>query len=218
MAAQVNAASQEVQKQNLRSVQAQANASAPIPVALPTQAEIVMKAGGNRDGRVVKIDQKEQKVLIQGGQEKRSIPLGQIDKIVFPKSAVVYRSNGVQVIRGELPPAKGRRETWRGIPMNAFRLLDPNKGQADVKLESVLSRDKLDSIRSVIVGDGKNKRQFVVDEMQFDVQKKTMTIAATPYWVRRETRNRVFLRKYFVVARRFAKKPGFFGGSVSRTV
>jgi hypothetical protein len=181
MAAQVNAASQEVQKQNLRSVQAQANASAPIPVALPTQAEIVMKAGGNRDGRVVKIDQKEQKVLIQGGQEKRSIPLGQIDKIVFPKSAVVYRSNGVQVIRGELPPAKGRRETWRGIPMNAFRLLDPNKGQADVKLESVLSRDKLDSIRSVIVGDGKNKRQFVVDEMQFDVQKKTMTIAATPY-------------------------------------
>jgi hypothetical protein len=32
-----------------------------------------------------------------------------------------------------------------------------------------------------VVGDGKNKRQFVVDEMQFDVQKKTMTIAATPY-------------------------------------
>jgi hypothetical protein len=65
--------------------------------------------------------------------------------------------------------------------MNAFRLLDPNKGQAEVKLESVLSLDKLDSIRSVMVGDGKNKRQFVVDEMQFNVQKKTMTIAATPY-------------------------------------
>src|SRR4028119_838466 len=158
MAAQVNAASQEVQKQNLRSVQAQANASGPIPLALPTQAEIVMKAGGKRDGRVVQIDAETQKVLIQGGQEKRSIPLGQIDKIVFPKSAVVYRSNGVQVIRGDRTPAKGRRETWRGIPMNAFRLLDPNQGQAEVKLESVLSLDKLDSIRSVIVGDGKNKR------------------------------------------------------------
>jgi hypothetical protein len=181
MAAQVNAASQEVQKQNLPSVQAQANASRPIPVALPTQAEIVMKAGGKRDGRVVQIDEKTQKVLIQAGQEKRSIPLGQIDKIVFPKSAAAYYSNGGPVIRGDRTPAKGRRETWRGIPMNAFRLLDPNQGQAEVKLESVLSPDKLDSLRSVMVGDGKNKRQFVVDEMQFDVQKKTMTIAATPY-------------------------------------
>lgn len=180
MAAQVNAASQEVQKQNLRSVQAQANASAPIPLALPTQAEIVMKGGEKRDGRVVQIDEKEQKVLIQGGQEKRPISLGQIDKIVFPKSAVVYYSNGGPVLRGD-GTAKGRPETWRGIPINAFRLLDPNKGQAEVKLESVLSLDKLDSIRSVVVGDGKNKRQFVVDEMQFDVQKKTMTIAATPY-------------------------------------
>ncbi|MEG3932563.1 MULTISPECIES: hypothetical protein [unclassified Microcoleus] len=182
MAAQVNAATQEVQKQNLPSVQARANASGSIPLALPTQAEIVMKGGGKRDGQVVQIDEKTQKVLIQLGQEKRSIPLSQIDKIVFSKSAVVYRSsNGGPVVRGDGTPAKGRPEIWRGIPINAFRLLDPNKGQADVKLESVLSLDKLDSIRSVMVGDGKNKRQFVVDEMQFDVQKKTMTIAATPY-------------------------------------
>ncbi|MEG4803516.1 hypothetical protein QUB63_22405 [Microcoleus sp. ARI1-B5] len=182
MAAQVNAASQEVQKQNLPSVQAEANASQPIPVALPTQAEIVMKGGGKRDGRVVQIDEKVQQLLIQGGQGKLSIPLGQIDKIVFSKNAVVYLSNGMPKVRGDGTPAKGRRETWRGIPMNAFRLLDPpDKGQAEVKLESVLSLDKLDSIRSVMVGDGKNKRQYVVDEMQFDVQKKTMTIAATPY-------------------------------------
>jgi len=85
MAAQVNAATQEVQKQNLPSLQAQANASGSIPVRLPTQAEIVMKGGGKRDGRVVQIDEKTQKVLIQLGQEKLPIPLGQIDKIVFPK-------------------------------------------------------------------------------------------------------------------------------------
>ena len=181
MAAQVNAATQDVQKQNLRSVQAQANASGPIPVALPTDAKISMKKGTPQSGRVVEIDEKTQKISIQRGREKRSIPLGQIDKIVFSKSAVVYYSNGGPVVRGDGTPAKGRPETWRGIPMNAFRLLDPNKGQADVKLESVLSLDKLDSIRSVMIGDGKNKRQFVVDEMQFDVQKNTMTIAATPY-------------------------------------
>lgn len=181
MAAQVNAASQDVQKQNLRSVQPQASASQAIPVALPTDAKISMKKGTPQSGRVVEIDEKTQKISIQRGREKRSIPLGQIDKIVFSKSAVVYYSNGGPVVRGDGTPAKGRPETWRGIPMNAFRLLDPNQGQADVKLESVLSVDKLDSIRSVMIGDGKNKRQFVVDEMQFDVQKKTMTIAATPY-------------------------------------
>jgi hypothetical protein len=140
-----------------------------------------MKGGGKRDGRVVQIDEKEQKVLIQLGQEKRSIPLGQIDKIVFPKSAAAYYSNGGPVVRGDRTPATGRPETWRGIPINAFRLLDPNQGQAYVKLESVLPPDKLDSIRSVMLGYGQNKRQYVVDEMQFDVQKKTMTIAATPY-------------------------------------
>jgi len=178
MAAQVNAASQEVQKQNLRSVQAQANASAPIPVALPTQAEIVMKAGGKRDGRVVQIDDKTQKVVIQAGQEKRSIPLGQIDKIVFPKSAVVYLSNGgMPKVRGELPPATNNQAKWNGIPISAFRLIDPVQGQAEVKLgPPVVNRGQLRGI----LGVAKDK-QFVVDEMQFDVQKKTMTIAATPY-------------------------------------
>ncbi|MEG3862454.1 hypothetical protein [Microcoleus sp. herbarium12] len=126
MAAQVNAASQEVQKQNLASVQAQANASQPIPVALPTDAKISMKKGTPQSGRVVEIDEKTQKISIQRGQDKVSIPLGQIDKIVFSKSAVVYRSNGGPVVRGDGTPAKGRPETWRSIPMNAFRLLDPN--------------------------------------------------------------------------------------------
>lgn len=177
MAAQVNAASQEVQKQNLPSLQAEANASQAIPVRLPTQAEIVMKGGGKRDGQVVQIDEKVQQLWIQLGQEKRSIPLGQIDKILFPKSAVVYRSNGVQVIRGELPPATSSQAKWNGIPMSAFELKDAVKGQAVVKLgPPVVNRAQLRGILGVA-----KDREFVVDEMQFDVQKKTMTIAATPY-------------------------------------
>lgn len=181
MAAQVNAASQEVQKPNLPSVQAQAKASQSIPVALPIKAQIEMKGGGRRDGKVVQIDEKEQKLWIQGAVDKKSLPLSQVEKIVFPNNAVVYRASGGPIVRGELPPA-GRTETWRGIPMNAFRLLNPpDKGQAELNLGSVVSADKLDGIRSVIVGNGKNTRQFVVDEMQFDVQKKTMTIKATPY-------------------------------------
>ncbi|MEG4810964.1 hypothetical protein QUA82_24735 [Microcoleus sp. F8-D3] len=177
MAAQVNAASQEVQKQNLRSVQAQANASQAIPVALPTQAEIVMKGGGKRDGRVVQIDEKVQQLWIQLGQEKRSLPLSQIDKIVFANNAIVYRTNGGQFIRGEIPPATKTQAKWNGIPMNAFRVLDPVKGQAEVKLEPpVVTRGQLRGIWAVA-----KDRQYVVDEMQFDMQKKTMTILVTPY-------------------------------------
>ena len=177
MAAQVNAASQEVQKQNLPSVQAQANASQPIPVALPTQAEIVMKGGGKRDGRVVQIDEKVQQLWIQLGQEKRSIPLGQIDKIVFPKSADAYRQNGERFIRGELPPATSNQAKWNGIPMSAFELKDAVKGKAVVKLgPPVVTRAQLRGILGV-----SKDRQFFVDEMQFDVEKKTMTIVATPY-------------------------------------
>jgi hypothetical protein len=181
MAAQVNAASQEVQKPNLPSVQAQAKASQPIPVALPTDAEIVMKGGQKNGGRVVKIDEKGQKLVIQRGRDTKSLPLSQVEKIVFPKGALVYRTNEVQFIRGELAPAN-RTEIWRGIPMNAFRLLNPpDKGQAELNLGSVVSADDLDYIRQIMLGNGKNTRQYVVDEMQFDVKKKTMTITATPY-------------------------------------
>ena len=178
MAAQVNAASQDVQKQNLPFLQAQASASQAIPVALPTQAEIVMKGGGTRDGQVVQIDEKAQKLLIELGQEKRSIPLGQIDKIVFPKTAKVYiDSRPGPLLRGELPPATNNQARWNGIPISAFELKDAVKGQAVVNLRPpVVNRAQLRGILGVAKG-----RQFVVDEMQFDVQKKTMTIAATPY-------------------------------------
>jgi len=177
MAERVNATSQEVQKRNLPSVQAQSNASGLIPVALPTQAEIVMKGGEKRDGRVVEIDEKGQKLWIQGSREKRSLPLSQIDKIVFPNNAVVYRTNGGQFIRGEIATATRIQSKWNGIPISAFRLIDAVKGQAEVKLEApVVNRGQLRGILGVA-----KDRQFVVDEMQFDVQKKTMTISATPY-------------------------------------
>ncbi|MEG3844758.1 hypothetical protein [Microcoleus sp. herbarium14] len=177
MAERVNATNQEVQKRNLPSVQAQSNASGPIPVALPTQAEIVMKGGEKRDGRVLEIDEKGQKLWIQGAREKRSLPLSQIDKIVFPNNAVVYQADGTQRIRGELRSTTSIQAKWNGIPISAFRLIDAVKGQAEVKLgPPVVNRRQLRGILGVA-----KDRQFVVDEMQFDMQKKTITILVTPY-------------------------------------
>lgn len=177
MAVQVNAASKEVQTQNSPSVQAQANTSQPIGIALPTDATISMKTGKKREGRVVEIDEKSQKLSIQRGREKESHPLSKIEKIVFAKDAVVYRNNGGQVIRGDGTQATSIQAKWNGIPMSNFKLKDAVKGQAVVNLgPPVVNRAQLRGI----VGVAKD-RQFVVDEMQFDVQKKTMTIVATPY-------------------------------------
>jgi hypothetical protein len=177
MAAQVNAASQEVQKQNLPSVQAQANASQPIPVALPIKAKIEMKGGGIRDGQVLEIDEKEQKLWIKGAVDKKSLPLSQVEKIVFPNNAVVYTAKGRPFIRGEIQQTTSTQSTWNGIPIGAFRLIDAVKGQAEVKLvPPVVNRGQLRGILGVA-----KDRQFVVDQMQFDMQKKTMTILATPY-------------------------------------
>lgn len=177
MAAQVNATSQQVQKQNLPSVQAQANVSQPIPLALPIKAKIEMKGGGIRDGQVLEIDEKEQKLWIKGSVDKKSLPLSQVEKIVFPNNAVVYRANGGPIVRGEHPPATSIQTKWNGIPISAFDLKDAAQGQAVVKLgPPVVSRGELRGILGVA-----KDRQFVVDEMQFDLQKNTMTISATPY-------------------------------------
>jgi len=177
MTAQVNAASQEVQKQNLPSVQAQANPSQLIPLALPTKAKIEMKGGGIRDGQVLEIDERGQKLWIQGAVDKKSLPLSQVEKIVFPNNAVVYTAKGRPFIRGEIQQTTSTQSTWNGIPIGAFRLIDAVKGQAEVKLvPPVVNRGQLRGILGVA-----KDRQFVVDQMKFDMQKKTMTILATPY-------------------------------------
>jgi len=176
-AVQSKPARQEIPKQNLPSEQVKAKVSQPIPVTLPTDATIYMKTGQKREGRVVEIDEKSQKLSIQRGSEKESHPLSQIDKIVFAKSAVVYRNNGGPVIRGDGTQATSNQAKWNGIPMSDFKLKDAVKGQAVVNLgPPVVNRAQLRGIVGVA-----NDRQFVVDEMQFDVQKKTITIVATPY-------------------------------------
>ncbi len=182
MAAQVNAASQGIQKHNLQLVQAQANTSKPISIELPTDAKILMnKSKEELSGQVVKIDDKSQELSIQRGKEKISRPFSQINKVVFSDDPKDRKSSQNMPLKGDVTSMKGRPETWPDIPMNAFRLVNPNNGQAEVNLGSVVPPDQLKSIHSVLKGDGETKRKFVVNEMQFNVPKKTMTITATPY-------------------------------------
>lgn len=175
--AQGKVASKEVLGRNLPFLQAQVNSEEkPLSVALPTLAEVFLKGGESMSGRVMEIDSQGQKLWMQRDREKASIPLGKVEKVVFKDDNVFYRSDGIQVMRGsggtEVSPAGGQ-VSLPNIPLNAFRLRDANKGLAEVSLGTGgLSRGIRDTAKT---------RQFVVDEMQFNLPKKTMMILATPY-------------------------------------
>lgn len=164
----------DVGKGNLPAAQAQAKVDeALVPVALPKLAVVSLENGDKISGEVTEIDTKQQKLSLQG-EKTTSFPLSQVDKIEFSKNALVYKTDGRQVVRGEGVAAAGIQEIWQPLQLDDFHL---QQGKGEVKLKPpVVSELKLQGILSV----SKN-RSFVVDEIQFDWQNKTMAIKATPY-------------------------------------
>ena len=76
---------------------------------------------------------------------------------------------------GERPT--GKTVSWSGIPINNFTVKNTTQGQAVLKLKPpVVSTAQLRGIQSVA-----RNRQYVVDEIQFNSQQKTITILAKPY-------------------------------------
>ncbi|MEH2192627.1 MAG: hypothetical protein V7K98_08295 [Nostoc sp.] len=148
-----------------------------LAVALPELAEVILKSGQSSSGRVIGIDAQGQALSIQRSGKTATIPLSQIAKVLFKNGALVYRSNGRQIIRGERDRPTGKLVTWSGIPINTFTVKNPSQGQAVVKLKPpVVSTEQLQGIQSVA-----RNRQYVVDEIQFNSQQRTITIQATPY-------------------------------------
>ncbi|WYL94139.1 MAG: hypothetical protein HEQ35_09970 [Gloeotrichia echinulata IR180] len=150
-----------------------------VPVALPDLADIFLKGGGSSSGRVIGIDVKGQKLSIQrqGSSTSYIIPLSKIEKVVFKNAAKAYRTDGRQIIRGDRQRLTVKPDNWNGIPLDTFNIINPQQGQAQVKLgPPVVTSAKLSGILSVA-----KDRQYVVEQIQFNPQKKTMTIQATPY-------------------------------------
>lgn len=169
------ATSQNVPTGNFLTAQVKAD-EASVPVALPDLADVFFKGGESWSGRVTAIDSQTQKLSIQRNGIT-SIPLSQVEKVVFRESGLVYKASGQPVIRGDGTVPAAKQATWSGVPLTAFRVQDPMRGQAEVRLgPPVVSRLRLQGIVSVA-----KDRTYVVDEMQFDLQKRTMTIMATPY-------------------------------------
>ncbi|MBG1245054.1 hypothetical protein F8R90_29020 [Nostoc sp. NZL] len=148
-----------------------------LAVALPELAEVIFKGGESSSGRVIGIDAQGQALSIRRNDKTTTIPLSQIAKVVFKNGALVYRSNGRQIIRGPRDLPIGKPVTWSGIPLNTFTVKNPTQGQAVVKLKPpVVSTAQLRGIQSVA-----RNWQYVVNEIQFNSQQKTITILAKPY-------------------------------------
>ncbi|MEH2081446.1 MAG: hypothetical protein V7K89_16035 [Nostoc sp.] len=170
--------SQDVKTENFFLAQTPVNADElELAVALPELAEVVLKGGESNSGRVIGIDAQGQALSIQRSGKTATIPLSKIQKVVFKNGSLAYRSNGRQIIRGERDRPTGKSVTWSNIPLNTFTVKNPTQGQAVVKLKPpIVSTAQLLGIQSVA-----RNRQYVVDEIQFNSQQKTITILANPY-------------------------------------
>jgi hypothetical protein len=170
--------SQDVKTGNFLLAQTPVNANElDLAVALPELAEVILKGGESSSGQITGIDAQGEALSIQRSGKTATIPLSKIQKVVFKNGALVYRSNGRQIIRGERDRPTGKLVTWSGIPLNTFTVKNSTQGQAVVKLKPpVVTTAQLRGIQSVA-----RNRQYVVDEIQFNSQQRTITILAKPY-------------------------------------
>ncbi|NJM73704.1 MAG: hypothetical protein HC862_28300 [Scytonema sp. RU_4_4] len=170
--------SQNVEQKNFLLTQAQVKAEpVAVSVALPELADVSLKGGKSVSGRVTAIDPSGQTLSMQRSGKTLPVPLKQVEKVVFRNGATVYRSNGHQIIRGERDRPQGQQVVWNSLPLATITIKNANQGLAVVNLgPPVVSPERLRGIKSVA-----RDRQYVVDEMQFDLQQKTMSIRATPY-------------------------------------
>jgi hypothetical protein len=147
----------------------------PISLALPTIADITLKNGESMTARVSRFDPKGQKIEFSRGKKSKLLSVTEVQQIVFKKNkeSLVYISTGAIVIRGK-DHSKATQSVWLDIPLEAFELFDPQKGQARVNLATVKKPKELKQIRSVAV-----KSLYIADEIEFSSKGK-MTIKVTP--------------------------------------
>ena len=147
----------------------------PISLALPTMADIKLKNGESMTARVSRFDPKGQKIEFSRGKKSKLLSVTKVQQIVFKKDkgSLVYTDTGVIVIRGE-DYSKATQSVWSDIPLEAFELFDPQKGQARVNLATVKNPKELKQIDAVA-----RKSLYIADEIEFSSKGK-MTIKVTP--------------------------------------
>ncbi|MBO1050541.1 MAG: hypothetical protein HEQ25_00510 [Dolichospermum sp. DET73] len=149
--------------------------NSPIPLALPIKADIKLKNGDSMTARVTGFDSKGKKIEFSYGKTSKSLPVAQVQQVVFrkDKDSLVYTATGSLVIRGE-DNSKATQSEWSNLPLQAFELVDSQRGQAKVDLATIKKPQELSQIQSVAV-----KSLYIADEIQFSSTGK-ITIKVTP--------------------------------------
>ncbi|MBD2775103.1 hypothetical protein [Iningainema tapete] len=146
----------------------------PIVLALPKAADVIFTDGRSATGRVTEFDSKGQTIQISNSGESRKLPINQLSKVIFKRDALIYTSTGERVIRGE-EQSKASRSIWDNIPLNAFRLINPSRGEASVDLSTLIMNSKrLREINSIA-----QNSLYVANEIEFKSKGK-IAITVTP--------------------------------------
>jgi len=144
-----------------------------LPVALPDSALVWQKPGGSMSGQLTALS--EQGLTISLNNFSETLPLGEVNRIKFQGEVWIRNRRGQRVrrrVRSE-DTSKTRQEVWRGVPIRAFQLQNPET--ASLRLGTVLSSEYLQDILSI-----SRDSIYVVNAIEFDSSGQTMTIKATP--------------------------------------
>ena len=133
----------------------------PIPLTLSTIAVVALKNGSSMTGQVTAFDSKGQTIQISGDGVSHSLQIVQIEQVTFKQNGLFYTSDDRKLIRGE-DHSQAKQMTWGGIPLNAFQLPNPKRGQASVDLSTVMNANELCGIQSVA-----KDNLYIVDEIEF---------------------------------------------------
>jgi ribosome maturation factor RimP len=143
-----------------------------IKVLLPDIAEVTLKNGQSKLGRLTAWTQKQIQIT-PGGGSPVSISIDQIkDQKVTFKGQVKYVSNGAIKIRRE-DKTKPVLDNWQGIPLTDFKLQNPDR--AEVKITS-LDKTKQKGIQGVAANSG-----FRLEQMQLESVGGKMTLKVTAF-------------------------------------
>lgn len=146
-----------------------------VAISIPEDAEVRFRNDSvTRSGRVINLNSRQ--ITLQRSSNTTSIPLENIERIVYDRNSPFYRSSGEIVIRGGQALPVGEQDVWNSIPLGSFSFVQGSTRQARVALDSAIPPAKLRGIIAVA-----SKSTYVVDEMSFNLEQNSLNLAVTPY-------------------------------------
>lgn len=119
---------------------------------LLSPANIKFQEGQSKIGHIVSLDEGKQEVTVRFANDQEEIvPMAEIEKIIFRGD--LPQSKSLPVIRGT--------ESWTVLPLSEFKIIDAEKGMAEVNSEAIQPDEGVKSCRD-------RECQYLVREMWFN--------------------------------------------------